>query len=224
MPHITEDTVSRLRERITEGARLVRRYWGDDSTPYGADFHIAVSVAFDADGWVTITYRWYTKGGARRVQELHYSPDDVVAVVDMRGDAYAHHDDRLTLPGGYMDAHPGTSHRVWDVYRSDGTLLAKSETVTGGRALLAEEAPEMIWRHHGDGKWTARGQGRHWRVERDGSNPDYDVHAPLSRSWFYTLSSRPLSGGDWQAVRVQCATPQEAREAAPAPQGADERS
>lgn len=76
----------------------------------------------------------------------------------------------------------------------------------------------MIWVHHGDGKWTARGHGRHWKIERARRNPDYDVHTSLTYAWLYSLLSCPLDAAFWEEVKTDCATPQEAREAAPTAQ------
>jgi hypothetical protein len=218
MPHITEDTVNRLRDSIVKGARLVRRFWQDDSAPqaYGDGFHTAEAVKLNADGWVTIDYVWYTEGGSKRVESLHYGPDDVIALVEMKElrpgvQTYAHNDSRLILPGGYMDARPGGNLRAWDVYRADGTQLAEDVTTAEGRALLAEEAPEMIWVHDGDGNYAARGNGRAWKIERR-----FNGHG----GWLYDLSTRPLDVEEWETLRVDCATPQEAKEAAPHPQQA----
>jgi len=230
MPHFTEDTVTRLRDRITEGAHLVRRYWPDDSTPSGASFLKAEAVTFDADGWVTITTReWNEKNGRYAKVKHSYGPDDVVAVVEMKplgdtgAETYAHNDSRLTLAGGHMDARPGGNLRAWDVYRADGALLAEGVGTAEGRALLAEEAPEMIWVHHGDGKWNARGHGRHWKIQRGRRNPDYDPHtSPTWQWWLYDLLARPLDGGEWKEIKTDSESPQQAREAAPAPQAADE--
>lgn len=226
MPWIREATVSDARDDITVGARLVRRFWPDESAPhaYGDSFHTAEAVKFNADGWVTIDYVRYTEGGSKRVESLHYAPDDVVAIAAMglvyaggNMQTYAHNDSRLFLPGGYMDAHPGTMHGVWDVYRADGTPLAEGVSTAEGRELLAAEAPAMIWVHHGDGKWTARGHGRAWRIERDGRAPDYSPRtSPLSRYWLYTLSSRLLEGEEWEEVAQGCATAEDAKGAAPA--------
>lgn len=226
MPHVTETTLAAAWELglITDGARLVRRFWGEHKAPhaYLGSFFTAHEVTSDAEGRAALVQHSYREN--RRTPgkvTIHYAPDDVVSVVAMTATAngartYLHHDDRLILPGGYMDAHPGTMHGVWDVFHHDGTPIAQRVNVERGRALLAKHAPEMVWAHLGDGVWETRGHGRYWRVARDGRNPDFDAHAPLTRAWLYALSYRPLDGGEWVKVAQGCETPEDAKSAAPA--------
>ncbi|MFE6000230.1 hypothetical protein ACFQ6C_25775 [Streptomyces sp. NPDC056454] len=148
MPHITELTTATATAAglLTPGARIARRYWPDDRAPHGADFVTADTVTTDRGGWVTAAYHWYTESGAKQTTNLMLAPDDVVAVVEMKplGDSgemtYAHHDDRLTLPGGYLNARPATMHGMWDAFTADGAPLAEAVTVDQGRALLAYHA------------------------------------------------------------------------------------
>lgn len=222
MPHITEDTVTRLRDRITPGTYLTGSYFQDHRTPFGSDFHRTETVAFDNDGRLTITYHWYT-GGAKRVQNVYFSPETMIAIQDMtelRPGVWmqTHNNSRLILPGGFMDACSGGNLRTWDVYRTDGTPIAQEIGTADARALLDECTPEMIWVDKGDGKFIARGHGREWMVTRDGRAPEYDAHtSPLSRFWLYALMSRPLGAHEYVAVARGCATAEEARGAAPAP-------
>lgn len=145
MPHITEDTVANLREHIVKGARIERQFWKDDTAPhaYVGSFHTAQYVTWHPDGAVTISVHYYEEGRRTpRTMDMVWHPSDVVAIAAMAplGDdgaqTYAHHDDRLTLPGGYMDAVPGTMHRTWNVHAPDGTTLDAGATVAEGRALL----------------------------------------------------------------------------------------
>jgi hypothetical protein len=147
MPHITEAPVTDLRAQLVPGARVIRRFWGDDTAAhrYLGSFFTVETAKSDADGWITLTYL----GGAERKPNrvtVHYGPHDTIAVVDMQPIAegselltYAHHDDRLTVLGGYMDAHPGTMHRVWDAYRADGSQLAQGVSVEEARSMLKRE-------------------------------------------------------------------------------------
>lgn len=189
MSHMIEDTVVRLRDRIGVGSVLLRRYWLDHSTPFTATGLKEVEqVKFDEDGWMTIWYESYDGDGKSptRKSMLFYPDDEIALRVDGEGT-------RLILPGGYLDAVSGGNLREWDVFRSDGTLLARKAGMLRARDLLEEFAPEMIWKHHGDGKWTARGHGFQWKVSRGSRNPGYDVHKPIWTSWFYTLSRRDVA-------------------------------
>lgn len=215
MTHVTEDTVARLREQITKGARLVRRYWDDNGTPFtGTDWLTAEAVSFDRNGWVTVTYLRYAKESSKKptTYTALYSPDTVIALADQDT---PQNPARLILPGGYMDAVPGGNLRIWDVYAADGAPLAQEVGTADARYLLEERAPEMIWRDLGDGKYTARGHGREWLVTRDGRNPEYTAHMPMSRAWLYALMSRPLGAHEYVAVIRECETPDAARACAP---------
>lgn len=216
MSHITEDTVTRLREQIVKGARLVRRYWDDHGTPFTAtDWQTAEGVTFDGDGWLTVTYLRYATESSRTREKRTalYSPDTVIALADRSSAPNGRK--RLILPGGYMDAVDGGNLRTWDVFATDGTRLAQEIGTADARYLLEERAPEMIWRDHGDGKFTARGHGREWLVTRDGRNPEYTAHMPMSRAWLYALLSRPLGAHEYVAVIRECETPDAARACAP---------
>jgi hypothetical protein len=221
MAHITEDTVTRLRDRITEGVRITSSYFQDHRTPFSpTEWFTAEKVAFDKTGRLTVTYRyWSEKNGKYATRNTYFNADDMIALAEEESDVSKA---RLTLPGGgYMDACGGGNLRIWDVYAPDGTQLARELGTVDARDMLAEYAPEMIWVHKGDGNWIARGHGRAWKIARDGRNPDYNPHTTaLTRYWFYTLSSRPLDGEEWTEVAKGCKTPEEAREAAPAPQDA----
>ncbi|MBD0734003.1 hypothetical protein [Streptomyces sp. CBMA29] len=101
-------------------------------------------MKFEADGSVNIKTHHYPENKSKPNTLNHfYRPDDVVAIVAMEPlgnsgmDTYANHDDRLILPGGYLAAHPGTMHEVWDAFREDGTRIEDSVTVAEGRALLS---------------------------------------------------------------------------------------
>lgn len=217
MTHITEDTVTRLREQIAEGVKITGSHFQDHRTPFlPTEWHTAEGVSFDNEGRLTVTYHYYTEGGSKRVSKVYYDADDMIALADNTDRSEA----RLILPGGYMIARNGTSFRTWDVYRTDGTQLGQEIGTADARALLDDYAPEMIWVHQGDGKWTARGHGREWLVTRDGRNPDYTARMPMSRAWLYALMSRPLGAHEYVAVVEGCATAEEAREAAPTAQSA----
>lgn len=222
MPHITETTVTAATAAglLAPGVRVAGpRFWTDDQSAHAAlgVFLTADDVKTDDDEHATIGYSYYTEGGARKKHSVHWDADDVVAVVEMNATGgYAHHDDRLTLPGGYMDAHPGTSLRVWDVFTADGAPLAQGVTTAQGRALLAEHAPEMMWTAQGDGVFTARGHGRMWRIERGRRNPDFTAHTPLSRAWLLNVLSAPLGTDDWTVVAEGVVTLDDAKRAATA--------
>ncbi|MEV7675047.1 hypothetical protein [Streptomyces sp. NPDC088752] len=146
MPHITETTTTAALAAgiLAPGARFTHRFWDADAAPhaYLGSFHTADTVTAHADGSATVTYAWYTEAGQRRTQTLAYSAADVIALAAMTPlgdsgmDTYEHHDDRLILDAGHMDAHPGTMHRVWDVYAADGKQIAQGVTVADGRTLL----------------------------------------------------------------------------------------
>lgn len=213
--HITEDTVARLRDRITKGVRIAGSYFQDHRTPFSpTEWHTADDVKFDGEGRLTVTTHYYTEGGARRTLDVYYSAHTMVALAEDDG----RNESRLNLPGGYMVACPGGNLRIWDAYAADGTRLARELGTVDARHLLDERAPEMIWVDKGDGKFIARGYGREWLVQRDGRNPDFTAHMPLSRAWLYALLSRPLGTPEYEEVVKGAGTPREARDAAPAPQ------
>jgi hypothetical protein len=148
MPHITETTVAAAVEAgtLAEGARLCLRVWNDDQAPHAAleAYITADSVKGHADGGATVTYTWYREGSRTpRLGSVDWAGDRVVALVAMKplgvsdSMTYAHHDDRLTLDGGHLNAHPGTMHRLWDAYRADGERLAEGVSIAEGRALLS---------------------------------------------------------------------------------------
>jgi hypothetical protein len=211
MPYIIEDTATRLRDRITQGATLSGRYWSDEDAPHKYSFYTATAVKRHADGWVTVSYLAPSEERKKpETQELYFAPDDMIALVESHEG-----DSRLILPGGYMVALPGSNWRLWDAYRADGTPVAQKVSTTEGRALLEEYAPEMIWVHHGDGQWTARGHGHRWKVQRGGHNNDYDVRRdPIWQWWLYDLLACPMGREEWQAIKTGCATPQDAKAAA----------
>jgi hypothetical protein len=214
MTHMIEDTVARLRDRIVKGSVLVRRYWPDHGTPHHAtDFQRAEGVSFDKDGWLTVTYMRYEEGKRNPVRRTAlYPPDEMIALaVDGSGS-------RTILPGGYLDAVPGGNWKVWDVFRTDGTPLAQGVGMLRARDLLDGYAPEMIWVHHGDGNWTAKGSGYLWKIARSSRNPDYDVHSPIWQCWLYSLSRCPLGTDEWETVTADGKVPGELRKDAPASQ------
>lgn len=215
MTHIIEDTVARLRDRITEGARLTSSYFQDHRTPFSpGEWYTAEKVSFDTTGRLAVTYLSYSEGGRTpERRKTFFDADDMIALADPSTNPNGRA--RLVLPGGYMDACDGGNLQTWDVYLADGRPLAKGVATTDGRAMLDRYAPEMIWVHKGDGKWTAQGYGRCWKVERGGRNLAFTAHDPMTRAWFYTLSTRPLDVEEWQEVKSGCASPEEAREAAP---------
>jgi hypothetical protein len=221
MTHVTEDTVTRLREKITEGARMRGSHFQDHRTPFSAgEWLTAESVAFDESGRLTVTYLSY--GGERQTPQrrnAYFDADDMIALAD---ESTPENPARLILPGGgYMVACDGGNLRIWDVYAPDGTQLAQEASTVDARDMLAEYAPEMIWVHKGDDKWEARGHGCEWLVTRDGRNPEWSArHDPMSRAWLYALMSRPLGAHEYEPVAQGCKTPEEARQAAPAPQDA----
>jgi hypothetical protein len=219
MSHIVEDTVTRLREQITEGARITSSPFQDHRTPFGPmEWFTADAVAFDESGRLTVTYHWITERGAKRVREAYFDADDMIALTVP---GTPENPARLILAGGgYMVACDGGNLRSWDVYAPDGTRIAEGRGTADARYMLAEYAPEMIWVHKGDGKWVAQGHGREWLVTRHGRNPEYTAHMPMSRAWLYALMSRPVGAHEYVEVVEGCATPEEARAAAPSPQEA----
>lgn len=213
MPHITEDTVTRLHDRITPGARITRRFWKDDSAPMISDALTADTVEWHPDGALTVTYSWYTEGSRYpKTSTAPFGPQEPVALIE-DGEPY-----RLLLPGGRMDARPGGNLRSWDAYLTDGTPLAQDVTTAQARALLADHAPEMIWVDNGGGNYSARGHGHHWRIRRGRRNPDYDaLRTPVYLAWLFDLQSRPQDSQDpqdWHDVKHDCPTPADAQAAA----------
>lgn len=216
---IIEDTVTRLRDRIVKDIWIASSYLQDHLTPFSpTEWHTADSVSFDDEGRLTVHTHRFTERGARQNFEVYYGPHTMVALAEEDGENRS----RLILSGGYMDATPGGNLRSWDVYAADGTPLAQGIGTSDARYLLDQRAPEMIWVDKGDGKFTARGYGREWLVQRDGRNPEYTAHMPLSRAWLYALLSRPLGSHKFIECVTGCATPSEAREAASDPANAPE--
>lgn len=155
MPHIREALARDIRSAMRPGVSMERKYWADTEAPhaYLGSFprpDAVLKVVFDSAGHATVTKRYYTEDGAKRTVDVHWAPDDVVALVATMPlgtsgmQTYAHHDDRLILPNGYLQAHPGTMHRLWDVWHDDDfighTPMADRVTVLEGRKILAELA------------------------------------------------------------------------------------
>lgn len=114
------------------GKRLVRRFWGDDrpSHEFGNEHHHIDAVKDGKNGFFTLTTHYYTESGTRKPLHLHYAADNVVSV--KVSDA---HDDRLILPGGFMEAHPGTMWQAWDVVPFDGPAVYGVSLEEGRRIL-----------------------------------------------------------------------------------------
>ncbi len=149
MAHITEGTVSELRDMIVPGVRIARRYWGDDSFGLIHTFHTADTVSFDGEGWVTITSTYYTERTGRRPQKQTdcWGEADTVAIIAMKplgtsgAMTYAHNDSRLILPYGYADALAGGNWRLWDAFKTDGTRILRNVSLTDARLFLGALAP-----------------------------------------------------------------------------------
>lgn len=154
MPHIREALARDIRSAMRPGVSMERKYWTDTEAPHA---HLGsfprpdavLKVVFDSTGHATVTKRYFTESGAKRTTTVHWAPDDVIALVAMMPtgisgteQTYAHRDDRLILPNGYLQAHPGTMHRLWDVWHNDDFIgpapMADRVTVLEGRKILAE--------------------------------------------------------------------------------------
>ncbi|MEU9405524.1 hypothetical protein AB0E08_07455 [Streptomyces sp. NPDC048281] len=217
MTHITEDTVTRLREQIVKGVRMRASHFQDHRTPLSAgEWHTADDVSFDESGRLTVTYHWYTEGGKKKISKTYFDADAMVALADPNT---PQNPSRLILPGGYMIACAGGNLHTWDVYRADGTQLGQEVTTVDARAMLDAYAPEMVWVRAGN-TWTARGNGRAWKIEQGRRNPDFDAHTPLTRTHLFNLLARPLDAEEWETLAVDLATAEDAKALAPRPQQA----
>jgi hypothetical protein len=158
MPHIREALARDVRSEMRAGVSMERKFWPDTETPHqflGSFPHPdhVLNVTFNSAGLATVTkrYRDHVNGKPGKIS-VYWAPDDVIAIVEMKPfgisgveQTYAHHDDRLYLPNGHLQAHPGTMHKVWDVYHDDPfigpTLIAAKVSVLDGRKRLAELTP-----------------------------------------------------------------------------------
>lgn len=216
MTHITEDTVIRLRDRITEGVALRDSHFQDHRTPFhSGGWYTADAVSFDKSGRLTVTYLDYSQGARPGRSKVHFDADDMIALLDRDT---PQNPARLILSGGgYMIACDGGNLRTWDVYAPDDTPLGREVETVDARAMLIAYAPEMIWVNKGDDRFIARGYGREWQVVRGERNPAYSARTFLPRFWFFDLLSRPLGAEKWETVVAGCETPEAARENAPLP-------
>lgn len=214
MTHVTEDTVTRLRDRIAKGSQLRDSYFQDHRTPFEVgEWYTADAVSFDKAGRLTLTYLSYAGRPTPERRKVHFDADDMIALADT---STPQNPDRLILPGGgYMIACNGGNLQTWDVYAPDGTPLGKGVGTVDARAMLVTYAPEMLWVNKGDDRFIARGHRREWQVTRGKKNPAYSARTSVPRFWFFDLLSRPLGAEEWEMVSAGWETPQAARDCAP---------
>ncbi len=144
MPWITELPCRDARRIMRPRPVMERRFWFDGEAPhtYLHGFTPAediTNVIFTSTGTALVEKNHRGRAGKFTVE---WAPDDVIAVVVDGSDDLS--DDRLLLPGGYMQAHRGTACRVWTVFHRHPsgahTLMADGVSTAEGRAMLARTA------------------------------------------------------------------------------------